>query len=166
MRQEQLYQPQPITNDLQGYPANPILGVGSPKNINVQKGYQVQPQVLNAVFTNNGSPLNPEANTLKPLSTPIYASLQSPKNLNQVGSNFSAPSTPNVGAISTSLNLTGQHNLVQNMVDSNRSNPPVFGSRPTPTRPNFHFFGDDSRQNPTRSISPPAPIHESYRYPQ
>lgn len=81
--------------------------------------------------------------------------MQSPKNLNPVSSNFSVPSTPTVGAISTSLNIAGQNNLAQNMVDSNRSNPPVFGARPVPTRPNFHFFGDESRQNAARSMSPP-----------
>lgn len=59
MRQEQLYQGQSINNEPQGYNGNPMLAVGSPKNINMQKGYQVQPQVLNAVFTNNASQLNP-----------------------------------------------------------------------------------------------------------
>lgn len=158
MRQEQLYQPHPRTPVIQRPQLNPLIASGSPKNLNLQNGIQVEPRILNAVFSHHPSTLNPESTAAKPLSTPLYGSVQSPKVIGQGIRVYGGRTGQAIGAINARIGTgqAAQNVIMENSGESRQSVQSVFGTKTIPTRPNYHFFGTDSRQDVSRSKSPPS----------
>lgn len=145
MLKDQTYQA--TMQEVRNYPVNPIITAISPKNTTVQNNFPIGATPINYSYSHQSNPLNPEANIIKPVSVPVYSTLQSPKQISFANSRIGVGGF--IGPVNTSAGFENQAMQVQN-IESGTNTIEInkrfsTGGKIIPTRPNYHFFGAGSR---------------------
>ena len=155
MQQEKGYLGSGLGKEVKQYSTGGLSTAGSPKNINQFAAYMfpTSSTQIQSSYHNN-----PEVIVSKPISVQVHSSIQGLNMIRQVQKQQTIGTAQNVGA-NLDHQVLGLQQYKPGSSSHNINNPSlntaqniqyqriIDNKRVIPSRPNFHFFGSDSRQN-------------------